>query len=619
MSNQSCWSNACAAESVGTTNQLFVSLVNTILAAQCAISPPGMWPEDYGKIAIKKKSREFDFIVVGSGAGGSVVASRLSENPNWSVLLIEAGGDPPIESEFQPLWTSMINTKVDWRFDTYASRACQSSGGLCPASRGKMLGGSTSMNGMIYSRGNRMDYDGWAEAGNIGWDYDSALEYFKKSEGNLWQPFLSGRERRYHNGSGPLKVSFLSNITSPYQLFVDAAAEKNVSLIQDINAEDTIGLVLTQFMAANGRRQSTAKAFLNPVKDRKNLFVMKHSYVTSVLIDKSNRAYGVKLSYKGKPWKAYAKKEVILSAGSFMSPQLLMRSGVGPKNDLENLKIRVKSDLPVGKNLIDQALTLLFFKGDNILPATSPTDSLDAIYNVAVHNSGAYVSSFKLAAFLNTENGAKYPNYETVYNIFPRNSTSEINSLVDLLGIDRNTAQPVYEMNKNHDILLIDLFLLQPKSTGTVRLNGTSAYNRPIIDVNYFEDDSDLETLAAATKEQSSYASTKAFRSKNAELIRIPLPNCDGKFEYGSIDYWKCYIQVISSGSAHHVGSCKMGPTTDTTSVVDPELRVHGINGLRVIDGSVMPYITSGHPTAPIVMIAEKGSDFIKKQYLFLD
>lgn len=353
----------------------------------------------------------------------------------------------------------MISTNVDWRFRTFSSRACKVGGGVCSASRGKMLGGTSSLNGMIYSRGNRENYDSWANAGNIGWDYESVLPYFKKSEGNQYQPFLSGREGNYHNGFGPLKVNFLANITSQYQIVIDAAAEQNILLIQDINADETIGILNTELMADNGRRQSAAKAYLNPVKDRRNLFVMKHSFV--------NKAYGVKLSHKGKSWKVYASKEVILSAGTFMSPQILMRSGVRPKTELQNHNIFVKKELPVGKHLLDQPSTYLFFKANDIFPPISPTDSLDNIYNLAFHNSGALVSLSILASFLNTENGAIYPNYETLYFTFPKNSP-DFKSFVPVGGFDQSALPEVYEINKNHDIVAMIVILLQPKSSGTV-------------------------------------------------------------------------------------------------------------------------------------------------------
>ncbi|XP_055306499.1 glucose dehydrogenase [FAD, quinone]-like [Sitodiplosis mosellana] len=610
----SCTGAQCTTNSLGSADSMFASLVSTILAAQCALYSADKFPENYANSStFSADNLQFDFIVVGSGAGGSVVASRLSENPDHKVLLIEAGGDPPFESEAPGLYGSLVHSPVDYLYSSYATRGCLSNGGLCQISRGKMLGGTTSLNGLYYSRGNRDNYDTWAANGCDGWDYDSVLPYFKKSEHNLWKPFLEGDSAQYHNGSGPMKVSFLGNVTSATQLFIDAAVEKNVNVNLDPNGATQTGIASFQFMGANGRRESTVTAFINPVQNRTNLFVLKNSYVTKVLIDGTNTATGVEFDFDGDSYTAYASKEVILSAGVIESPKLLMLSGVGPADQLEALDITVKKDLPVGENLQDHVTVLIFAQADGVVE-TSPTDSLDYTYQWAIHNSGPYAEPLALASFLNTDPTAAYPNHENIYFTFAKDTT-DLAALLQVLSLNATAFKAVLDANVEHDILGTFIYYSQPKSRGTLKLNGTNPYNYPIIDPNYFANETDLINFVKATKEQNSYSETQAFQKYNATPVRIPLEACDSDYTYDTDDYWKCYLHQLTSAGMHHVGTCRMGAENDPTAVVDTELRVKGINHLRVVDSSVIPYITTGHITAPTVMIAEKAADLIKETW----
>ncbi|XP_055312512.1 glucose dehydrogenase [FAD, quinone]-like isoform X2 [Sitodiplosis mosellana] len=594
----------CVTNSVGAADSLFASLVRTILAAQCAIySDHDKFPKNYAKSpTFDGDALNFDFIIVGSGAGGSVVAGRLSENPNYKVLLIEAGGNPPLESD------------VDYLYSSYATRACLSNSGLCPISRGKMLGGTTSMNGMYYSRGDRDNYNKWAANGCVGWDYDSVLKYFKKSEHNLHEPFLQGNSSQYHSGSGPMQVSFLGNVTSAYQLFIDAAIERGVPINEDPNGANELGITSLQFMAANGRRESSATAFINPVQNRSNLFVMKESYVTKILIDPANTATGVNIDYNGKSYTATASKEVILSAGVIESPKLLMLSGVGPAEELNAHNIPVKQNLPVGKNLQDHVCVLVFTQADGVADEASATDALDYTYQLAIHKRGPYANQLGIASFLNTEPTVQYPNHENIYITFAKN-TSDLAGFIHVVSLNASAFQAVFDANIEHDILATFIFYLQPESHGTIKLNGTNPYNHPIIDPNYFDKQNDLINFAKAVKDQHAYSQTKAFQKYGAKPVRIPLLACDSKYEYNTDDYWQCYIQQLAAAGYHHVGTCKMGAANDATAVVDPELRVKGIDRLRIVDSSVFPSITTGHTTAPTVMIAEKAADHIKKTW----
>lgn len=437
-----------------------------------------------------------------------------------------------------------------------------------------MLGGTTSMNGCYYSRGNKKNYDTWAANGCDGWSYDEVLPYFKKSENNMYEPFLQNGSAQYHGNSGPMKVSYLGDITPSTQLFVDAAREKNISFNPDPNGASEYGIAKLQFMAFDGRRQSTATAFINPKQGQPNLKIWTDATVTKILInDTTSAAYGVKVNFNNQTYTAYASKEVILSAGvievskieifstftcilswlfyiSFLSqsPKLLMLSGVGPKAQLEALNITNKKDLPVGENLQDHVTVLLFAKATGVVNTTI-YDGLDYIYQWAIHNSGPYPNPLALASFISTDPADKYPNHENIYFTFAK-GTTDLAALIQVLSLNPASFAEVFEANEDYDILGTFIYLLQPKSRGTIKLNGTNPYTPPIIDPNYFESDVDLTNCAKAAKEQNSYSNTEAFKKYNATPVQLSLPEC-GNYTYGELNYWKCYCIEMSSAGMH--------------------------------------------------------------------
>lgn len=441
------------------------------------------------------------------------------------------------------------------------------------------------MNGLYYSRGNKDNYNTWATTyGNTGWSYNDVLPYFKKSEANLYQPFTTGNSTTYHNATGPMKVEFMTNVTEQYQIFIDAAVQSGVTYNADFNGADEMGVGPFQFMAADGRRQSTIKAFINPVMNRTNLFVMKNAFATKILF-KNKTATGVQIDYnEGTNFTAYASKEVIISAGVVGSPQLLMNSGIGPKDQLKKFNVKLVKDLPVGQGLQDHLNTFIFFTADNVTNP-QPTDGLEAIYKMAVDNSGPYVDALAVASFQNTTKGGKYPNYEAIYFVLGK-GTSDLLALSTLLGFNQAVLQPVLDVNANTDILGVFFYLIQPESRGSMILNSTSPYVQPAIYPNYFDKQVDLDNAVNAIKQQALLANTKAFQGKNATLYQIPLKDCD-KYTYQSDAYWQCYVKIISASGMHHCCTNHMGPATYNGTVVDSNLRVVGIDRLRVIDSSV--------------------------------
>lgn len=451
-----------------------------------------------------------------------------------------------------------------------------------------MLGGSSAVNGMIYTRGNPADYNYWASRGNIGYDYDSVLPYFKKSEGNQYLPFVLKDNGYYHNAYGPVKISFFSSNDGSEdirQMFLSAAAEMGEDIIDDINANKSLGFLTMQATVAGGRRQSAAKSYILPALCRKNLRVIKHAYVTKILIDKNNNAYGVKFYYKGKKMKAFARKEVILSAGVFQSPQLLMLSGVGPKNHLKKFNICVKTDIPVGHNLVDHASIYIFFRFN--ARAQNPFQDLYNTYEYALHGDGALNSrgATNVNGFinLNDENGVPQFQFQAMYY---RMNTSSLKGFMDKQNYKNSIKRALLCENEKYDIAAVVVSNLHPTSRGFVKLTSSSPFKKPYVNPMYLSTEQDVKLSIIAMKNQLAYENTAAYRQRGGQFIHIPIEECD-QYEFKSDDYCRCYIHYFGSTNNHHIGTGKMGAIDDPESVVDPQLRVKNIGNLRWVDSGV--------------------------------
>lgn len=486
----------------------------------------------------------------------------------------------------QPLWT---NSRADWHFITIGD-ACKARREGCVWPRGKTLGGSSAINAHQYVRGHPHDYDHWSELGNPGWDYQSVLKYFKKFEGNQFQPFVDYANGTYHNANGPLKIDFSESLNPYMKLFYDAGIERGIPFIDDINADKTIGYFYLQGFYSKNRRQSTAKAYLIPARHRTNLHIIKHAFVEKILINDQNQAYGVKFTYNGKhKMEVFAKREVITSAGSIMSPVVLMLSGVGPKNHLKKYKIKTKADLAVGKNLYDHITAYLWFRFDRS-EGTSPLAKFDDTYDFAIHNSGGWnsVGATELSAFINLD-GKPSPaagDVQLSFIYYPVNSIDGLKEYFKELGYRNDIQQELLKQNKHSDLGLVLIALMHPKSHGYIKLNGTSVCDRPRIYNNYFTHPDDMETMLRAIKQQLSFVTTKSYKTHGAKFINIPFKGCE-QFTFESDDYFRCYIRYFTSTNFHPVGTCKMGPDSDPNAVVDARLRVRNVQKLRVIDASM--------------------------------
>ncbi|CAH0548920.1 unnamed protein product [Brassicogethes aeneus] len=599
--------NPCPGSIQGATpTHLFLTLINTLFAAQCRFNMADRYPEDHSK-RIKDGDR-FDFIVVGSGAAGSALANKLSENGRYDVLVLEAGGIPSTTSEIPSLLFSLQDTPEDWQYKTAPSphNCLGFKDKTCVYPRGKLLGGSTSINAMLYVRGNRRDYDNWAKLGNPGWDYESVMKTFKSFE-NVDEGLLKGSTD--YGREGYLDISRYESDEPIKESIKGAVQELGYKIT---NAEANLGYFDSLSIVKNGVRQNAGKSFLGKVKDRKNLFVSMNSQVTKVIIE-GKVAKGVEVKIGDDILTIKAKKEVILSAGTIGSSQLLMLSGVGPKQHLKDLGIEVIEDLNVGENLQDHCIYPGFMiKLDN--NAVNPYHIIDELHKYFMYQKGdlAGISITNFMGFINTKNDSEYPNIQFHHELKPQNDNYLLGEITGCAKFDDEVAKSKIEANKLAPTANFYPILLNPKSTGTILLNSKNPLDKPLINPNYFTDehDEDINLLLEGIRFSEKILQTDSFKKHNPQLVDLKIPNCKAH-KFQSDEHYKCALRNLGTTLYHPVGTCKMGPKSDPTSVVDPRLKVHGIQNLRVADASIMPKITSGNTMAPSIMIGFKAGDII--------
>ncbi|CAG9792533.1 unnamed protein product [Diatraea saccharalis] len=558
-----------------------------------------------------ERAEQYDFIVVGAGAAGCVVANRLSAKEEWKVLLLEAGPEQPDVTLVPGLSTALIGSNIDWDYSTEPNgKSCLARPGeRCSWPRGKVMGGSSSINSMAYIRGNKVDYDEWAALGNPGWSYENVLPFFKKSEHNLNYEALN---RKYHGVNGEQYVSRYPYIDDPSLMMTDAYNEAGLPLV-DYNGAQQLGTMQAQSIVKDGERISTNNAFIQSIRyKRDNLIVKPNAEVIKILINDHKQAYGVIYVKNGKKISALAKKEVIVSGGTINSPKLLMLSGIGPKEHLRDLHIDLVQDLAVGENLQDHPT----FNGYVIaLPnktatSASQTEILDQvdsfkysdIKNGPLSGNGAVNS----ISFIKSDPYLPAPDIQ-----FQADVTNWEEYIKEPTVVDSITIFPTSFYNA----ILPRTMNLVPKSRGKILLNSTNPYGSPLIYANYFGDSRDFIPIVRGVRFLLSLENTNAFKSRGAYFIRTPLEACK-HLEWGTDDYTLCLAQSYTSSSYHPVGTCKMGPKSDRNAVVDPRLRVYGIHALRVIDASIMPVVPRGNTNAPSIMVGERGVAFVLEDWL---
>ncbi|XP_026812210.1 glucose dehydrogenase [FAD, quinone]-like [Rhopalosiphum maidis] len=592
-----------------------------------------MYPHDYGPTLFASAGNvTFDFVVVGGGSAGATVAARLSEIPKWNVLLLEAGGDPPNYTETPLRYSDALTSDVDWTFITEPEPRLFGGleSGRCLVSRGLMLGGSSSMNAMMYLRGTRRDFDEWERLGNAGWGFGDVLPYFVKSEN-----FTGGSGRRDavpHGRDGPLTVGPLVSIDPAYSAVADGNRLLRLAELDDMNrfAPPAIGYGPLDFTVRDGLRCSTLKAFLLPASERPNLFVAKNARVTRVMVQRTdfpgggNRARAVGVEYvgpAGRTGRVYVTREVILSAGVIMSPQILMVSGVGPARHLRQHGIHVLSDLPVGYNYQDHVsfAGLVFSDRKDRSRADIARESADltrATFDLVSRGVGT-LGLTNLVSFVDTADKG-HADVQVVYLRYPYNSTrntpNKRSRLSNMFGYSDRVATLFDDLNKLSDSVLAIPINVDGRSTGRVVLRSADPLARPKIYTNYLSYDDEIETLLRGIDFVVQLSKTKPMVDAGLKLEPVAYPDCTAH-AWGTRDYWVCAIRNVATSFYHPVGTCRMGPTCDQRSVVDTTLNVIGVRGLRVIDSSIMPKVVSVNTNAATIMIAEKGSDIIKKYY----
>ena len=513
----------------------------------------------------------YDYVIVGAGSAGCVLANRLSEDPDVSVCLVEAGPPDSEDGLHIPVaFSQLYKTPFDWDFATEPEPALDGRSVYLP--RGRVLGGSSSLNAMIYIRGNRRDYDEWRDLGNAGWGWDDVLPYFKRAEDN------ERGASEFHGAGGPLSVSDSHSMHPLADAFVEAAAATGIKAVDDFNTGEQDGVGRYQLTQRGGMRCSTAVAYLHPALPRPNLTLIPMAFVTRVLFD-GHRASGIEAIVEGAPTELPAAREVILCAGAYQSPQLLMLSGIGPADDLTGLGIDVRLDQPaVGGNLQDHLNAgIILFTDD---PTTLETaETAENVALLQTEGRGPLTSNIaESGGFWRTRDDIEAPDIQ--FHFAP------------VMFADEGLMDP-FDHAYSYGACVV-----KPSSRGRVSLRSADPADKPKILTNFLGTEEDWAVQVAGIRKCLEIREQAPLKGYEREPYEVP----DGDDEAAI----RAHVRAKGHHLYHPVGTCAMG------SVVDADLRVQGVEGLRVVDASVMPTLVRGNTNAPTIMIAEKAADLVR-------
>ncbi|CAB0028349.1 unnamed protein product [Trichogramma brassicae] len=571
-----------------------------------------------------RDGEQYDFVVVGAGSAGATLAARLSEEPATRVLLLEAGGHERLLMDvpgLAPLLAFDSSTHWDYYTEPSTEYCLGMKNRQCKLPIGKVLGGCSSINYMLATRGSRQDYDEWANyTGEPSWSYDSLLPYFRKLERN--DVTVAPIEPRLHGFTGPVRITDIPYKSPLSRLFVEAGEELGLRA-RDYNGRRQFGIDYMQTNQVNGERLSANRAYLHPARDRPNLEVSLDSLVTRILIDEKParmQARGVEFVKRGRKLRVYARREVIVSAGALNTPKLLMLSGIGPAEHLRALGIRAIQDLPVGENLQDH------FTYTGLSYLTNETDSL--VIPEALRPSDPTLSSYltRRQGWLSTPigvealglldlddpaNADKPPSVEFILGAVTFGSTYFLHKSFNMneTYYERAFGKLLYK----HGWLSWPV-LLKPKSRGRLLLRSADPRAKPRIYPNYLSHRDDVELSIRAIRKVLEVGGTRAMQKIDSRLWNYTTPGCESH-AHDSDAYWECSLRTFSLPYWHFSGTCKMGAEGDSSAVVDTKLRVKGVEKLRIVDASIMPIIPRAHLNIPTIAVAEKMADVIKSDW----